>query len=114
MAKLKRSTVLVKRTVSIYDVTQTLDSAIKFLTDLRDDTAGDAELDFEVQEDYGSHYIEGELRWQRPETDLEYERRCKDTARRSRAAKEAAETRRLNKEQEERAMLVKLKMKYEG
>lgn len=90
-----------------------LDDLIAYLTELRANTNGEAQLDLEVHETYYNDYrIEAKLIHRRMETDEEYTKRCKDHHKRAAAARKAAKTRKVKQEREEREMLKKLQEKY--
>lgn len=63
---------------------------------------------------YGPHYGSGTLYGALEETDQQMEARFRKEAARKEAALKAAKTRRLNQEKREKALLNKLKAKYDG
>ena len=92
MSNQKRKDVNLTKHLERYSLEGTLDNVIAYLTSLREETNGDAYLDISTYECYGDMEIEVELRWNRPETDDEYEKRCKAHHKRAAAAKKAAKT----------------------
>jgi len=93
----------------------TLDETIAYLMELREQTNGEARLDFEVTQSYCDDYsIRCELTHRRMETDEEYKKRCAEHHKRAAAARKAAKTKKAKQEQEERDTLAKLKAKYEA
>ena len=91
-----------------------LDDIIAYLSDLRDRTDGQGRLDFDVEDNWGSYSVNMELWWSRMQTDEEYEAACKEHHKRAAAARRAAATKKREAEKEERALLEKLKAKYES
>ena len=87
-----------------------LDEAIAYLQSVRDQTNETATLEFDIHNSYGDYYVKVELSWTRPETDAEYEKRCNE----HRKEKDAAARRKERQEADERALLAKLKAKYES
>ncbi len=115
MGKLKRKTIVCEKVFEKYDLEGNLDHAIDLLTNLRKEVGGDAFLSINSYKSYDG-YINTtiDVVWRRPETDQEYEKRCRSHYKRSAAARKAHAAQKEKKEKEERELFLKLKAKYEG